>query len=121
MALSPEVVLGKVELLQSCEPLEAVHVDVHQHGGPVGVVRLEAKAFKAGKAGKGSGRNVSDLAEVDGQLLQVGQRPEVFGLELGLVEEHVGTLEVEHLGGIHLLQINILKNIFFFVADGRLK
>ena len=108
----PEVVVREDEFLQSEGSLEAVHVEVHQDRGPVGVVRLEAEALQVGEAGKGSSRNVPDLAVVDGQLLQVGKSSEVFGLQLRLVEEDVGALEVQHLSGV---------DVFVTGVDARLQ
>jgi hypothetical protein len=75
-------------------------------------VRLEAEALQVGEAGKGSSRNVPDLAVVDGQLLQVGKSSEVFGLQLRLVEEDVGALEVQHLSGV---------DVFVTGVDARLQ
>ena len=92
------LVVRQPEVLEVLQTDKGLVVDVEEDAAPLVVVALKAETLQVREANKGAGRESSDLAVSDLQVVEGRQTPEVVGADVGLQEEFVLTDQLQPAG-----------------------
>ena len=107
---APDVVVCQVEGLQLGQPLQRVGLQLQRHGaGPLAVVALHRQLPQVLQPDEGGVRQQLELAELEAELLQLGQRAQVVGAQQRLVQVHVRALQGQRGRAVDLQILCVLK------------
>lgn len=102
---APDVVVGEVEDLQLGHPLEGLRLELHGPllaARPLAVVAPDLQRAEVLQTHEGGGREELDLAELDGELVELELLPELVRVHDGLVEIDVRASHRETVGVLKL-------------------
>ena len=108
---APDVVVGEVEDLQLGHPLEGLRLELHGPllaAGPLAVVAADLQRAEVLEADEGGGGEELDLAELDGELVELELLPELVRVHDGLVEIDV---RAAHRETVSILKLKTEKSV----------